>query len=216
MNHAVKGLIIFLLLINLASCTGHLVRIKGERLDSTFERIKPGSTIYVVEKNNLNLPERELRLIDEVSEILTAMGFKLSASIDADYFLALGYSLFQNRTLTEKIQVIPTAACFGEMVSGNPVMSAPTVQPVAPMPMAMTNTSSVYEIAVTAKFIDGNNYRQNRMMKELWVGRASISERYPGTFEKNVSMMLPLVLKKINENVATEIMVRGKGKKGGG
>lgn len=208
MNHAVKGLVIFVLIFTITGCTGHLVRIKGERLDSTIEIVKPGSTIYVVEKNNLNLPERELRLIDEVSKILTAMGFKTTTSIDADYFLALGYSLFQEKTLTEKIQIIPTAAGFGEMVSANPVMSAPTFQPVTPIPMAMSNTTSVYEIVVTAKLIDGNSYRHTHMMKELWVGRASISERYPGTFEKNVSMMLPIVLEKINKNLEAEIIVR--------
>lgn len=208
MNHTVNGLVIFVLVFIITGCTGHLVHIKGERLDTSVEIVKQDSTIFVVEKNNLNLPERELRLIDEVSKILTAMGFKITTSIDADYFLALGYSLFQEKTLTEKIQIIPTAAGFGEMVSANPVTSAPTVQPVIPIPISMSNTTSVFEIVVTAKLIDGNSYRQAHMMKELWVGKASISERYPGTFEKNVSMMLPIILEKINENINAEIMIR--------
>lgn len=140
------------------------------------------------------------------------MGFKTTTSPDADYFLALGYSLFEGKTLTEKIQVIPSAAGFGEMVSDNPTMSGPTLQPVIPAPMAMTTTSLVYEIVVTAKLIDGSNYRQTRIMKELWVGRASISERYPGSFENNISMMLPIVLEKINENVDSDMMVKGNKK----
>lgn len=206
---------IFVLLSAITGCAGQLVHIKGERLDTSIEPIKPGATIYVVEKSNLNLPEREVRLLHEVSEILTSMGLKTTTSTDADYFLALGYSLFQGKMLTDKIQVIPAAAGFGEMVSDNPAMSAPTIQPVIPVPMRMTSTSSVYEIVVTAKLIDGNSYRQTHLMKELWMGKASISERYPGTFEKNISLMLPIVLEKINKNVDTEIMVRGNRKESG-
>lgn len=44
MNRVLKSFIVFILFFTMTGCTGHLVHIKGERLDNSFDGIKPGAT----------------------------------------------------------------------------------------------------------------------------------------------------------------------------
>ncbi|MFA6011110.1 MAG: hypothetical protein WC799_14085 [Desulfobacteraceae bacterium] len=201
MNNTLKYLLSFVILFTITGCTGHLVRIKGERLDTAFERIKPGSTIYVVEKNNLNLPEMNISCKKEALEFLVSHGFKASDYKTADYYLALGYNLNQGKETTENVQVMINYSDFN-------ANSGVGFSPINPSPMSMKNVRSTFEVSISAKLIDANFFKQTHQIKEIWRGKAKTNIDYPGTFEKTLSLMLPIVLEKINENVDAEILVR--------
>lgn len=203
MNSITKIIIVFALLFAITGCTGHLVRIKGKRIDATHEGIKPGAAIYVVEKNNLNLPEVKISCKQEVLEFLISQGLKESDYKTADYYLTLGYNLNQGKETTENVQVMINYSDFN-------ANSGVGFSPINPSPMGMKNVRSTFEVSISAKLIDANYFKQTQQIKEIWCGKAKTNIDYPGIFEKTVSLMLPIVLEKINENVDAEILVRRK------
>lgn len=203
MNKTMKYLIFLSIVFTMTSCTGHLVRIKGERLDTAFERIKPGSTIYVVEKNNLHLPEMKISCKKVVLEFLVSHGFKEGDHKTADYYLTLGYNLNQGKETTENVQIMINYSDFN-------ASSGVGFSPINPSPTSMKNVRSTFEVSISIKFIDANYFKQTQKIKEIWCGKATTNIDYPGTFEKTVSLILPIVLEKINENVDAEILVRRK------
>lgn len=204
MNPITKIIIVFALLFAITGCASHLVHIKGKRMDTTHEGIKPGAAIYVVEKNNLNQPEKMISCKQNLLKFLVSHGFKESDYKTADYYLALGYHLSIGKEATENVQVMINYADFGPNNGGG-------FAPISPSPISMKNTRSTFEINITAKLIDANTYKQTSQLKEIWIGRARTNINYPGSFDEVVSMMLPIVLEKINENVDAEIVVKESG-----
>jgi hypothetical protein len=187
----------------MTGCTGHLVRIKAERLGTAFEQVKPGSSFYVVEKNNLNLPEMKISCKKKILEYLVSHGLKERDYATADYYLTLGYNLNQGKETTENVQVMINYSDFN-------ASSGIGFSPISPSPTSMKNIRSTFEVSITVKLIDANYFKQTQQIREIWCGKAKTNIDYPGAFEKTVPLMLPIVLEKINENVDEEILVRRK------
>lgn len=188
-------------------CSGHLVHLKGERLEPAVTHIPKGSRVFVVEKNQLILPEKGVYLKSRVLNYLESRGFSSGDHRTADYYLVLGYSLHEGRDVREKVQVVINFSGYAD-VSGNPASPPPTVQPVNPSPFSMNNVRSMYETRVSAKLIDGRAYRETGIMKTLWSGKAWASVNYPGKYDEAVTLMVPVVLDMLNDNVEKETIVR--------
>jgi hypothetical protein len=207
------GLLVFVSLFT--GCTGHLVRIKSERLTPGKEGLKPGSRIHVVEKNNLFMPGKGVFMKGEIMRYLVSRGFAEGDSANADYYLALGYTLHDGRLIREDVQVMVNYSGFSD-TGGNPALAPPpTVQPLNPAPMGMGKVRNAFEVSVSARLMDGEGYRNTHEMKEIWTCKARAYVDYPDVFEKTVPLMIPAVLENLGENVEKEIIVWEKGKKGG-
>lgn len=209
MKRIVATVAISALLVVSSGCSGHLVRLKGQRLGPDAKAIVPGARIYVVEKNQLFLPERGVYLKSRILKYLESHGFIRGDHKTADYYLVLGYSLLEGKESRETVQVMVNYSGFAD-VSENPAAPPPTVQPVNPSPMAMDNMRSMYETRVSAKLVDGRAYRETGAMNVLWSGTASATLSYPGKYDEVVTLMVPMVLDILNENVEKETIAREK------
>ena len=209
MKRFAASLVISTCLALATGCSGHLVHLKGERQDSVDRTIAPGSRVFVVEKNQLFLPEKGVYLKARILRYLESRGLAGGDHRSADYYLVLGYSLHEGKEVREKVQVMISYSGYAD-VSANPSSPLPTVQPVNPAPMTMDNVRNVYETRVSAKLIDGRTYRETGAMAVLWSGTASAAVSYPGKYDDVVTLMVPAVLDMLNENVEKETILREK------
>lgn len=192
-------------------CAGHLVKIKGQTQDPLVQTIPPGSKIFVFEDNRLTQGRQgSLRLRSRVEGLLKKQGFEASDVHSADYFMVMSYGVSSAREIRETIPMVTTYATIPAYVAQDPSVSPPTFQPGGSVTVMAPHTRVVYDIWLIAKLLDGNYYRQTQTMKELWSGKAWISENQATTMGKAVGAMLPYLIDSFGQTTETETIIKAK------